>query len=144
MNMQVFIGIVLSLLFIELTGLSPGGIITPAYFALFVYDAPLRILLTFIIAVLSFAIMRLLSRYAIIYGKRRYIMYLLCGMAIKALFSLPQLAGLAGLPSLSLSIGFLIPGLIGHDMERQGIFPTIFSICIVVALLLLVSAFLAG
>ena len=44
-----FLGLFLSLLFLGMTGLYPGGIIVPSYLVLFI-DQPLRVAATFIAA----------------------------------------------------------------------------------------------
>ena len=43
MNQTLIIALLLALFYTELVGLSPGGIIVPAYFALY-FDSPLRLL----------------------------------------------------------------------------------------------------
>lgn len=134
MNELIFLGILLSLLFTELTGVSPGGLIVPAYLYLY-WDSPVRMMLTLVNALLCVLIVRGISRYTILYGRRRFAVYLLCGMALKALFSLPLFAGLPEASSLALSIGYVIPGLVGRDVEKQGVLKTFAALGIVVLLL---------
>ena len=126
MNDTLLIGILLALLWTEFTDLSPGGIIVPAYFALY-YNSPERMAGTVVLALLSLLIVRLLSRVMIFYGRRRYTMFLLTGAALKLA------AAWLGFGT-ALSIGILIPGILGRDMERQHILPTLLSLCIVTML----------
>ena len=126
MNDTLLIGILLALLWTEFTDLSPGGIIVPAYFALY-YNSPERMAGTVVLALLSLLIVRLLSRVMILYGRRRYTMFLLTGAALKLA------AAWLGFGT-ELSIGILIPGILGRDMERQHILPTLLSLGIVTML----------
>lgn len=143
MNELIFWGILASLAFTELTGVSPGGIIVPAYFALYFGD-PLRMGLTLALSLLCMLIVRLLSRYMILYGRRRFAVYLLLGILLKAAFSFLYANGPAGIPNLSLSIGYVIPGLLGREAERQGVVITFVSLGIVVCLLRLIQLAFMG
>ena len=76
MNDILLLGIFLSLIFTELTALSPGGIIVPAYFAMYAYDWK-RLLGTIILALLCMLIVHFMSKYMILYGRRRYAVYII-------------------------------------------------------------------
>lgn len=127
MNDILLLGIFLSLIFTELTDLSPGGIIVPAYFAMYSYDWK-RLVGTVILSLLCMLIVRLMSKYMILYGRRRYAVYIMTGVLLKFL------AGSFGAGS-ALSIGNLIPGILGRDMEKQGIVKTLVSLGIVTLLI---------
>lgn len=126
MNDYLLLGIFISLAFTELTDLSPGGIIVPAYFAMYSYDWK-RLLGTVILALLCMAILHFLSKFMILYGRRRYAVYILTGILLK------YLAGMTG-AGTSVSIGSLIPGILGRDMERQKVLPTLIGLGIVTLL----------
>lgn len=143
MNDMVFWGILASLLFTELTGISPGGIIVPAYFVLYFHD-PLRMGLTLALALLCMGIVRLLSRYMILFGRRRFAVYLLTGMLLKALFAFAYTQSPIAIPNLSLSIGYIVPGLLGREAERQGIVLTLAALGVTVCLLRLAQMALGG
>lgn len=134
MTEYLFIGIVVSLLFSELTQLSPGGIIVPAYFAMYLYQ-PQRLVSTFVVAILSVLILRGFSRVMILYGRRKFALFLLTGMAIKAAIDAAYRHGAPIWGGLSLSIGWLVPGLLAKDMEKQGVILT--SLCLFVCALLI-------
>lgn len=134
MNELLLLGILLSLIYTEFTDLSPGGIIVPAYFAMYSYDWK-RLLGTILISFACVYIVKFLSRYMILYGKRRYAVYIMTGILLKFL------AGLLG-GGASLSIGNLIPGILGRDMERQKPLPTLLSLGIVTLLICLISVFM--
>src|SRR3990172_7769969 len=113
-----FLGVLLSLAFVWLTGVFPGGIIVPSYLVLFLRE-PERIAGTLLAALLSMAAYRLPSRRLILFGRRRFAFLVLCGGLLAAL-------GAGLLPLLFPAsvefrvIGWVIPGLIAHHMERQG------------------------
>ncbi len=122
----VFIGLAVALLYVELTGIYPGGIIVPAFLALSL-DHPVRALATIFVACLSLLAYRLLARYFILYGKRRFVILLFVGgLFAQALFlAVPEL--LAS-PTEFRVIGFIIPGLLANNLERQKFLPTLASL----------------
>ena len=115
---SAFVGLLVATLFTELTGVVPGGIIVPAYLALFI-NQPLRLLGTVIVAMLAWATFRVFARYFLVFGRRRFLLLLLLGGAW-------ALVGYRWIPtmwpaSLELrAIGWVIPGLIANGYERQG------------------------
>jgi gamma-polyglutamate biosynthesis protein CapC len=118
------LGLVISLLFSETLGLAAGGMVVPGYLALMIH-APLRIVGTVLVALLTFAVMKLLSRYVLIYGRRRIVVAVLIGFTFGALSKdLLQLRVHDTAVDIS-SIGFVIPGLIANWMERQGVLSTL-------------------
>ncbi|MDD3538786.1 MAG: poly-gamma-glutamate biosynthesis protein PgsC [Candidatus Caldatribacteriota bacterium] len=126
------IGIALGFLFYELVGISPGGIVVPGYIALFI-DQPFRIIITIGIAILTYYTVLFLSNYLILYGKRRFLSMVLISFVMKWLvesfvFQLP-------VTNIELqSIGYIIPGLLANEMQRQGILPTLLATAIVAIL----------
>lgn len=118
------LGLVISLLFSETLGLAAGGMVVPGYLALMIHD-PLRILGTVLSAFCTLGVLNLLSRYLLIYGRRRIVIAILvgfiCGAASRELFPLRFYE-----TSIDLrTIGFVIPGLMANWMERQGVVPTL-------------------
>jgi poly-gamma-glutamate biosynthesis protein PgsC/CapC len=134
----VFIGLALALLYTELTGIYPGGIIVPAFLALSL-DHPIRALATVAVACLSLLCYRLLARYFILFGKRRFVLIILLGGLLSQFFALAMPKLLAA-PVEFQVIGFIIPGLLANNLERQRFLPTLASLVTVTA----VTYFLAG
>jgi poly-gamma-glutamate biosynthesis protein PgsC/CapC len=128
-----FIGLLLALLFISLTGYYPGGIIVPGYLILFI-DQPLRIVGTIIASLIALGCFKIISEYTILFGKRRFVFMILCGGLAALLLSilLPQL--FPGSVEFRV-IGWVIPGLIANHFERQGVIQTFSSMVIVVTAL---------
>lgn len=122
----LFIGLMVAVLYVEIMDIYPGGIIVPAYVALY-FDQPLRVLTTILIAFLSLYTYRVLSRFFILYGKRRFVMFVLLGGLWAQLwfFFLPHFfADPLGLKA----IGWLIPGLLANNLEKQKMVPTLASL----------------
>ena len=67
-EIAIGIGIILSLVFTETLGVTAGGVIVPGYIALYLHD-PKMVLGTFAISLLTFGIIKILSRFMLIYGK---------------------------------------------------------------------------
>lgn len=121
-RVTVVTSVILSVLFYERVQLTSGGAIVPGYLALGLV-APLHVVTTLLSALLTyFVVEKLLTRRRIVYGRRRFEVELLVGLAFVLAGTLaatllqgwsPALVGLAG-------IGFLVPGLMAHDMARQG------------------------
>ncbi|MFQ5904212.1 MAG: poly-gamma-glutamate biosynthesis protein PgsC [Candidatus Binatia bacterium] len=128
LTVAIGIGMILGLIFYELVGLSPGGMIVPGYIALFL-DQPERLLGTAVISILTWLIMRYLSKYLILFSRRRFVLTVLVGF-ILARVSEVFILGLIGTLELR-TIGYVIPGLIANDMEQQGVWPTLGSVVIV-------------
>lgn len=132
----LFIGLVVGIIYYELVGISPGGVIAPAYFSLYIFY-PHHILLTLCIAIVVFLIINLLSSITILFGKRRLLIAIILGFCIKYLIE-SQVLNLA-YPNYDLHfIGYIIPGLIANEIQKQKLIPTMLSIGIVTILIFLV------
>jgi len=115
----ILIGLPVALLFAEITGVLPGGIIVPAFLALYV-EQPARIAATLAASFAAFGLYRLAARYLLLFGRRRFVFLLLAGALIgQAWFLLwPRLA--PGTIDLRV-IGWIIPGLLANNLARQPI-----------------------
>jgi gamma-polyglutamate biosynthesis protein CapC len=122
----LFIGIVVALLYTEIMGLYPGGIIVPAFIALSL-DQPLRVLLTLLAAGLSLLVYKVISRYFILFGKRRFAVMLLLGGFWAQLWLILAPSVFAVSPDLR-TVGLIIPGLLANSLERQKSLPTLASL----------------
>jgi len=133
------IGVMVSFAFYEIVGFSPGGIVVPGYVALFL-DQPIRILVTLLVALLTYFAVKILSNYIILYGRRRFLTMVLVSFLLKWLIE--EIIIKMPISGIELrSIGYIIPGLIANEMRRQGIFPTIYSLAIVSILVRLILLF---
>jgi poly-gamma-glutamate biosynthesis protein PgsC/CapC len=139
------LGLVISLAFSEVIGLAAGGLVVPGYIALYL-DRPERILGTLLAALVTYAVVRLVGRHVLLYGRRMLVFCVLAGflfgyltrylLVFNAMFHLGVEAALLQ------AIGYIIPGLIAYWMLRQGIVETI-STMFVVAFLVRLSLVVA-
>ena len=123
-ELSVTLGLVFSLLSYEIFGLAAGGIVVPGYIALQL-STPDRLAGTIIVSLLTFLIIKLLSNYTFLYGRRQMVMCLLVGCLL-ANFSRHFLMIDVTSSTIQLqAVGWVIPGLIAHWFSKQGIFKTL-------------------
>ena len=133
----VALSVILSYLVTELTGLLTGGMVSAGYLA-FYFSEPMRILSTFLLSALIALILRLSREFLILYGRRRFMLSIL--LSILFVYALEKAYFILSPLSLDLRvIGYIIPGLIANDMEKQGIIRTSLALIIVTALVKLLS-----
>jgi len=124
------LGLIVSLLFTEAFGLAAGGMIVPGYFALN-FHRPMDIVLTFTVALAAYLAVHGVSKFALIYGRRRIVLMLLTGFVIghgvRTMVTLPATGSLASpeADGYVAVIGYIIPGLIALWFDRQGMFETL-------------------
>ncbi|MCP4574002.1 MAG: poly-gamma-glutamate biosynthesis protein PgsC [bacterium] len=123
------VGLVVGFLYYELVGVSPGGVIPPAYFALFLHQ-PERMGVTVVLALAVWGGIRILQRHTFLFGRRRLLAAMLLGFGAKWLAE-QVLAPAMAAPFEIHAIGFIVPGLIANDMVRQSVAPTLLSLGIV-------------
>ena len=128
-GIYIGIGMVLSLFLTETLGVTAGGIIVPGYIAMNL-ESPERLVITFGISILTFLIIKLLSKFIMVYGKRRLVLALLIGFLLGYLSRSENMIT-AGLGTTEfMVIGNIIPGLIANWMDRQGVLRTISTVLI--------------
>ena len=130
-GIYIGIGMVLSLLATETLGVTAGGIIVPGYIAMHMtLENSIMIVVTFGISIITFLIIKTLSRFILIYGKRRLVLALLLGFLLGYFAKLNTIA-LSEMTNMDLMvIGNIVPGLIANWMDRQGVLRTICTILI--------------
>ena len=128
-GIYIGIGMVLSLFLTETLGVTAGGIIVPGYIAMNL-ENPERLVITFGVSIVTFLLIKLLSQYIMVYGKRRLVLALLIGFLLGYLSRLENMVT-AGLGTTEfMVIGNIIPGLIANWMDRQGVLRTISTVLI--------------
>jgi len=125
---SLVIGVLVSLLLTELVGLTAGGVIVPGYVALLL-DRPLALLGFLIVALVAYGAVLLLSRYLMLFGTRRFAISVLVGMTLSTgvqwawpLFNPPYVEWVG--------LGYIVPGLLAYQFDRQGILPTLVMLAI--------------
>ncbi len=120
------IGLAMSLLYAELFGVTPGGIVVPGYLALAIPE-PLTVALTLGVALLTFFAVRVIATIAIVYGRRLNVLSILIGFLLGALVRTKFAAG-SPFGAFEVDVvGYVVPGLLAIWMDRQGVVPTISS-----------------
>lgn len=142
-EIAIGLGLAISLIFSETLGLAAGGMVVPGYIALMVHE-PLRIVGTVVCALLTLGLLKLLSRYMLIYGRRRIVVAVLIGFAFGALSRDLLLLRYHGTPLDLRTVGFVIPGLIANWMERQGVIQTLCVMTTTAVLVRLLLMILTG
>ena len=121
---SLFVGVVLSLIFAEKFGINPAGLVVPGYLAL-IFDQPIMLLSVLIISCLTyFIVSNGISKWVILYGRRKFAAMILTGMVIKFIFYL--LYPLTPFEMVEVSgIGVVIPGIIANTIQKQGVVITL-------------------
>ena len=139
----VALSVIISFLTTELTGLLTGGMISAGYLAYW-FGEPMRIVSTLLMSILIALIMRVSRHFLILYGRRRFMLSIL--LSIFGVYLVEKPYFLVSEFSFDMRIiGYIIPGLIASDMEKQGILRTtlaLSAVTIVVKLLSLVGGIL--
>ncbi len=128
----LLVGLVLALLWAEVTDITPGGLIVPGYLALYA-DRPARLLATLAAALVTLVVYRIASRHLVLFGRRRFVLMVLAGALIAQGWSL-LLPRLLASPLELRVIGWVIPGLLASNLARQKLWPTLASAAAATAL----------
>lgn len=82
---SLILGVLISLIFAEKTGIVPAGLVVPGYLGL-VFNQPVFILLVLLVSLLTYVIVKYgLSRFMILYGRRKFAAMLITGICLKSL-----------------------------------------------------------
>ena len=117
----VLVGVLVSLLFTELTGFSPAGLIVPGYIALNL-QTPRRVIYTLAVALMAWGLGKLLGKVMILLSFAINLVIVRSGV-------------LAYDPGM---IGVLVPGIVAQEMEKQGIVKSLLSLAVVTGILALI------
>jgi poly-gamma-glutamate biosynthesis protein PgsC/CapC len=137
----LLIGLIVSMGFHELTGLSPGGIVVPGILALYLAE-PLRLAGTLAVSLASLGIYALLSRWLILFGRRRFFVLATTAGILAALTGFVAPALFPAAPDLR-AVSLIVPGLLANACQKQGVVPTLAATTIAVAIVLLVMRLLS-
>lgn len=129
----LIVGVVFSLLFTEIVGISPSGLVVPGYLVLIV-NKPKAIILSLFIALLTFFIVKfIIGKVTILYGKRKFTAMVAISVVFAFLFRILLPGDYATDIGLT-TIGIIVPGLMANTIERQGFLTTILSTSFLVAM----------
>lgn len=120
------LGMVIALLFAEKTGVVPAGLVVPGYLAL-VFDQWRFLLVIIFISLITYLIVQFgVTRFVILYGRRKFAAMLIVGMMVKLVFDyfypiFPfEVYEFRG-------IGIIVPGIIANTIQKQGVIVTLAS-----------------
>lgn len=131
-NEVIILGIILSIIFYEITEISPGGLIVPAYIA-FYLDNSQRVVITILAGILTFLIVKFISNHAIVYGRRKFALYIMISFIIRVVLKYFNIYIVNEYELFILGgsiIGVIIPGIIAQEIDRHGMIRTISSLLI--------------
>jgi poly-gamma-glutamate biosynthesis protein PgsC/CapC len=133
------VGLVASLGLAEILSIAPGGYIVPGYLAVNI-SHPGRVIATIGVAIATLVVMKGVSRFVILFGMRRFVLFLLVGFCLGMGYA--TLVAHGSREPVE-AIGFVVPGLIAQWMDRQGFMVTLGSmmtVAIIARLILLLVA----
>ena len=113
-------GMLFGMLYYHKTGWACGGIITPGVIAMYIGD-PHKVLVSIAAGLLTWAILVGIVRLSGVYGRQRLAVAMLIALALR--YPLVSVWG-----ETSLWLGWVVPGLMGADMQRQGVFSTLTAV----------------
>ncbi|MEM6455018.1 MAG: poly-gamma-glutamate biosynthesis protein PgsC [Acidobacteriota bacterium] len=122
-ELAIALGLTLSLLAYEGFGLAAGGLVVPGYIALQL-GAPERLAGVLIVALVTMGLIRIIARYAFVFGRRQLVLCVLIGCLL-SIASRSFLNFDIGLGAVQLAaIGWVVPGLIANWFLKQGVVRT--------------------
>jgi len=139
-RLTIILGIVVSTIIYKRTGLTLGGVIVCGYLALFV-GQPLHIVVTLMMSYITYQIVyKILQKRYMLNGRSLFEVEILVGLVLQVLWL--TMINLFGFINIDLAIlygiGFVLPGVISHDMGRQGPKNTVASILLGVLIVSLI------
>jgi len=114
------VGMLLGMFYYHRTGWACGGIITPGIAAMYI-AGPDKLAVSLAAALVTWAVLELLVRQFSLYGRQRLASAMLIALALR--YPLVSVLG-----DSSLWLGWVVPGLVGADMQRQGLVPTLTAV----------------
>lgn len=141
-DVAIALSVLLSFGLYEAFGLFCGGMVSAGYLCLFL-EQPLRIVTTLLLAVIVYLLTRLVSRFVILYGRRRFMLTIVLSLIFAWVIE-QFLLGIALIPQDIRIIGHVVPGLIANDMYKQGVWRTMFGVLLVAAFARLLLMLVTG
>lgn len=128
-RLAIVLGVIVGTLIYQRTGLTLGGVIIPGFFALS-FPHPLHLVSTLLISVLTYLLIhKVLLQRKIFYGRQLMEIEVLVGLCLQIIWTLimTALGQYSDTFALFIGVGMVLPGIIAHDMARQGVWRTLGS-----------------
>ncbi|HWQ78221.1 MAG TPA: poly-gamma-glutamate biosynthesis protein PgsC [Anaerovoracaceae bacterium] len=129
----IILGVILSLLFTEITGVLPAGLVVPGYLTLLMKQ-PQTIFLTLLIGALTYIIVTYgVGKLTILYGKRKFAAMITIAIILQFLVHTVTPIYYIGISGLA-AVGIVVPGLLANTIQRQGLATTFLSTGLLIGL----------
>ena len=139
----IAVGLVLTLFSSEILGFMAGGLVVPGYIA-YILDKPLLLSGTMVAAFLTLLLLKFISNFTLLYGRRRLLVTVLLGFLFSELTRYFASSPIGGILLAIRAFGFIIPGLLAYWIDRQGIVPTLGTLAIVSVLIRFIVILING
>ncbi len=137
------LGMLISFFLTETVGIAAGGIVVPGYIALTLQE-PARVIATILVALITYVIIKALSRFILVFGRRMLLLGIMVGYLLGYLTKIAPMMSLDGVRLDLGVIGYVIPGLAAYWMNRQGVIETIATMLIAAVLTRLLIIVISG
>lgn len=138
----IILGIAVSLIFTELTGISAGGIVVPAYLALTV-NQPSVLISTLLIGIITYVAVEFgLSRFMMLYGKRKFAAFVLIALVLRIAANF-AFGGIFDAFDALTSVGVITAALLASTVSKQGLKYTLLGTVVVTAIVYIGSEVIA-
>ena len=114
------LGMLLGMFYYHRTGWACGGIITPGVIAMYIGN-PGKVVVSIAAGLLTWVLLDVLVRYFRLYGRQSLATAMLIALALR--YPLVSVLG-----ETSLWLGWVVPGLVGADIQRQGLQTTLTAV----------------
>lgn len=141
LQLAIGIGLAVSLMFSELFGLAAGGMVVPGYIAL-ALDNPFDVVVTLATGFVTFVIVTAIANVAIVYGRRRTVLMIIVGYILGSVVRSLNISA-PGSEEFAI-IGYIIPGLIGIWIDRQGLVETLSTLLTASVVVRLIMVLIGG
>ena len=122
----LIVGVLISLVYVEKTGLLPAGLIVPGYLALVLIEFRLLAVIFAVAGITYLFVTQVLARFIVIYGRRRFAAMLTVGILLKLVAD--AVFPIVPFEALELrGLGVIVPGIIANAFHRQGVLPTVIT-----------------
>ena len=141
-ELALTLGIIFSLIFIEVLGLAAGGIVIPGYIALQLNN-PDRLVGTLVISLGTYLLIVLISKYTFLFGRRQMVVAILVGTILSIISHHFLIFNTASSTLEFSAVGWIVPGLLAHWSVKQGYIKTIamLSITAIIVRLIVILSF---
>jgi len=142
-ELSITLGLFFSLFSYEVFGLAAGGLVVPGYISLLLNE-PERLAGMLFVSLLTYGIIKIMSNYMFVYGRRQMVLSILIGCTLANISRYFFLFSIGSTSVELQAVGWVIPGLIAHWFNKQGVFKTLCALFINSVLVKFITIILLG